>query len=255
MKLETLQLRTKRTLPRLPPRSVSLNSFSLCGAPLYDPKSTVVSRGVWYGGMGPATHDLRQVGFRWDCHKDTGIKHVAACFDGIYLDLGQIFIGWCFEPWVGMGYAWIHYFLWAKPHPVTTMLELHEPLDWSKRENAIGGHVFVFVQFSLTNQSIWNTYQLGKPGMGAILYFVCAIINKHYTMCHILNIFKMKSTYLSNATFKHLSNAPRCFTRCAIYTEICVDSCLRMGLFVKNQLPCFLTIFACKTAILGSRIF
>ena len=157
MKLETLQLRTKRTLSRLPPRSVSLNSFSLCGAPLYGPKSTVVSRGVWYGGMGPATHDLRQVGFRWDCHKDTGIKHVAVCFDGIYLDLGQIFIGWCFKPWVGMGYAWIHYFLWAKPHPATTMLELHQPLDWSKRENAMGDMCL----FSFS--SVWRTKAFETP--------------------------------------------------------------------------------------------
>ena len=108
-----------------------------------------------------------------------------------------------------------------------------------KERECHGGHVFVFVQFSLTNRSIWNTYQHWKPGMGAILYFVRAIINKHYTMCHILNIFKMKSTYLTLATFKHLSNAPRCFTRCAIYTEICVDSCLRMGLFVKKPTPMF----------------
>ena len=124
-----------------------------------------------------------------------------------------------------------------------------------ERENAMGA--MCLFPFS----SVWRTkafetpINLGSLGWVRFYYFVCAIINKHYTMCHILNIFKMKSTYLTLATFKHLSNAPRCFTRCAIYTEICVDSCLRMGLFVKNQLPCFLTICACKTAILGSRIF
>ena len=108
-----------------------------------------------------------------------------------------------------------------------------------ERENAMGA--MCLFPFS----SVWRTkafetpINLGSLGWVRFYYFVCAIINKHYTMCHILNIFKMKSTYLTLATFKHLSNAPRCFTRCAIYTEIMCRFMPQNGFVCEKPTPMF----------------